>query len=44
MDNILLKVIELVVIIAVTLIMRYGIPLLKTWAEEMKLKIGRAHV
>ena len=37
MDNILLKVIELVVIIAVTLIMRYGIPLLKTWAEEMKL-------
>lgn len=37
MDNILLKVIELVVIIAVTLIMRYGIPLLKTWADEMKL-------
>ena len=37
MDNIFLKVIELVVIIAVTLIMRYGILLLKTWAEEMKL-------
>ena len=37
MDSILLKIIELLVIIAVTLIMRYGIPLLKAWAEEMKL-------
>lgn len=36
MDNILFKIIELVVIIAVTLITKYGIPLLKTWAEEMK--------
>lgn len=38
MDQLLLKIIELLVIITITIVVRYGIPLVERFIEDAKLK------